>query len=228
MPRKTKAIKETDIRGGKPWLKKIGVTKYSIETKDLHKTFLIVCEGQSEKLYFESIPVNTAEIKAIELGCSKTTLVENAILIAENEEYDEKWCVFDMDIKPDVNGQFDDYNNAIKSAIEAGFKCAYSNDAFELWYVLHYQYIDQEQNRSFFFKKLSEYWNMNYERDGKKIKFVRTIYKLLEDDPRASQASAIRNAKKLFKEQKDKVYHLQNPVTKIFELIESLNKHLRQ
>lgn len=227
MPKKTKAIKVTDARGEKPWLKKINISEYSIETKDTYKTFLIICEGQTEELYFKSIPVRAAKIKAIPLGCSKTTLVECTKSIMEDEEYDEVWCVFDMDIKPYIKGQFEDYNNAIKSAMQAGYKCAYSNDAFELWYVLHYQYIDQEQHRNFFFAKLSEYWDMNYEKDGKSQKFAKSIYELLKKDNRASQANAIRNSKRLYKEQKDKTYHLQNPVTKIYELIESLNKHLR-
>ena len=228
MPKKTRAIKVTDDRGEKPWLKKIGVSKYAIETVSKNKTFLIVCEGQSEELYFKSFPVITASVKPVPLGCSKITLVECAKAIVADEKYDEVWCVFDMDYKPDVKGQYKDFDNAIKSANAAGFKCAYSNDAFELWYVLHYQFIDQEQLRTFFFKKLSGFWSINYEKDGKTKKFSRSIYDLLENDENASQVKARTRAKKLFESQKEKSFHLQNPVTKVYELVESLNLHLRQ
>src|ERR1035438_5965123 len=103
------------------------------------------------------------------------------------------------------NNQFEDYNNAIKSAIEAGYKCAYSNDAFELWFVLHYQYLDQEQERTFYFRTLSEYWQINYEKHGKQRSFAQSIYNRLLTDANASQQDAINNARKLFESQKDKV-----------------------
>lgn len=47
--------------------------------------------------------------------------------------YDQIWCVFDRDL-------FDpgDFNNAICKAISAGFQVAYTNEAFELWYLLHF------------------------------------------------------------------------------------------
>ncbi len=88
--------------------------------------------------------------------------------MAEIDEYDEVWCVFDMDYKPDANGQWQDFDNAIKMAQSQGYKCAYSNDSFELWFVLHYQYLDYEHPSEFFNEILSNYWNINYERQGKK------------------------------------------------------------
>lgn len=228
MPKKSKAIKVTDTRGEKAWLKKRNNFKYAIETLDKNKTFLIVCEGESEALYFKAFPVITAQIKTVPLGRSNSGLVDCAKELAKEENYDEVWCVFDMDIQPDINRQFEDFDNAIKSALASGFKCAYSNDAFELWYVLHYQYLDQEQWRDFYFTKLSDYWNLNYVKEGKKRDFAKSIYELLKKDKNASQADAINNARKLFESQKTKAYHLQNPVTKVFELVEELNLHIRR
>lgn len=66
MPKKTRAVKKTDQH--KAWFKKRTVSKYKVETTDLHKTILIVCEGQTEKLYFESFPVLTLTVEAIDLG----------------------------------------------------------------------------------------------------------------------------------------------------------------
>ncbi len=179
-------------------------------------------------MYFKSFPVVSAKVRPVPLGCSKTILVDCAKAIVTADKFDEVWCVFDMDYKPGQNGQFEDFDNAITLCRDAGFKCAYSNDAFELWYVLHYQYIDQEQLRFFFFKKLSSLWNINYQKNGKTKDFAKSVYSILENDVKASQLKAISNAKKLNKAQKDKVFHLQNPVTKVYELVESLNLHLRQ
>jgi len=228
MPKKTKAIKVTDIKAQKPWLKREGAYKYPVERINKKKRFLIVCEGQTEELYFKSFPVLTADIKPVHQGCSKSELVACTKSYTEDEDYDEVWCVFDMDIKPGQNRQFEDFNKAINSAHEAGYKCAYSNDSFELWFVLHYQYIDQQQERTFFFKTLSGYWDINYEKDGKKRAFAKSIYSRLLSDDKASQQNAINNARRLFENQKNKVYHEQNPVTKVFVLVEELNKHLRK
>jgi hypothetical protein len=227
MPKKSKSIKITDIKAGKPWLKKVATFKYSIEMIEKKKRFLIVCEGQTEELYFKSFPVLSADVIPIHQGCSKSSLVECVANYLDGENYDEIWCVFDMDYKPDVNGQYEDFDNAIQAACEAGYKCAYSNDAFELWFVLHYQYVDQKQLRIFFFKTLSKYWDINYEKNGKERSFALSTYKRLLDDPKADQSLAIVNAHKLFESQKQMVYHLQNPVTTVYMLVKELNLHLR-
>jgi len=228
MPKKTKSIKATDIKAGKAWLKKVSGYQYPVDTIERKKRFLIVCEGQTEELYFKSFPVLTAVINPVHQGCSKSQLVACAKAYTEDESYDEVWCVFDMDYKPGHKKQFEDFNNAIKSAIDAGYKCAYSNDAFELWFVLHYQFLDQEQERTFYFSTLSEYWQINYEKHGKARAFAQSIYNRLLNDVKANQQDAINNASKLFESQKDKVYHLQNPVTTVFLLVETLNSHLRK
>lgn len=59
MPKKTKSIKVTDKKAQKAWLKKVRPSVYEVETKDPNKIILIVGEGQTEKLYFESFPVLT-------------------------------------------------------------------------------------------------------------------------------------------------------------------------
>lgn len=227
MPKKTKSIKTTDLKAKKPWLKKVANFKYSIETIEKKKRFLIICEGQTEELYFKSFPVLAADVRPIHQGCSKSSLVECVTDYLDGEDYDEIWCVFDMDFKPDIHGQYEDFDNAIRAANEAGYKCAYSNDSFELWFILHYQYIDQEQLRTYFFKTLSSYWGLNYEKNGKQRAFALSIYKRLLDDPKANQDFAIKNASKLFESQETKPYHLQNPVTTVYKLVEELNLHLR-
>ncbi len=232
MPKKTQAIKITDLKADKPWLKKMGVQKYALETINPKKTFLIVCEGQTEELYFKSFPVANADIKPIHLGCSKTTLVECTLSMDINE-YDEVWCVFDYDEKKDINGQIEDFNGAIQKALDAStddlkIHCAYSNDSFELWFVLHYLYTDQQHHRKFYFEKLSKLWNINYEEDGKKRAFALKIYDLILNDKKADQKNARDNAEKLYESMKHLTYHKQNPTTTVYQLVDELNKYLKQ
>tara|TARA_R110002033_G_scaffold171192_1_gene217747 strand:- start:193 stop:885 length:693 start_codon:yes stop_codon:yes gene_type:complete len=230
MPKKTKAIKETDIRSQKPWLKKVNASLYQIEIKEKNRTILIVGEGQTEKLYFESFPVLALTVEAIDLkGQSKLKLIESTQAIIENSttKYDEVWCVFDMDYKQGEK-EFSDFDNAIEKGKSLGYKIAYSNDAFELWFYLHYNYTEQKNHRKFYYKSLGEKWNLNYEKDGKTYKFCESIYSRIENDNEASQEKAIERAEKLFKEQSDLPFHQQNPITLVYELVNYLNDNKRK
>lgn len=229
MPKKTRALKETDVRQNKAWLKKSTPTKYNIEDTAPNKTILIICEGQTEKLYFESFPVLTLNVKAIDLqGQTKLKLVEitESIIKKSHQKYDEIWCVFDMDIKQG-KAEFADFDNAINKALSKKYKVAYSNDAFELWFYLHFHHTNQQNHRTFYYKELGKKWAINYPNDGKKYDFCLQIYNLLKNK-NASQAEAIARAEKLYLEQKHLDYHNQNPVTLVHKLVELLNQNLRR
>jgi len=230
MPKKTKAIKVTDKRAQKAWLKKVRPSEYEIEVKEPNKTILIVGEGQSEKLYFESFPVLTLTVEAIDLGGqSKLKLIEmtDVIIAKSKKKYDEVWCVFDMDIKQGEK-EFANFDNAIKSGEAKGFNIAYSNDAFELWFYLHYNFNDQAHHRKFYYKALGNLWNCNYEKIGKSYKFCQNLYERLESDNKASQKDAINRATKLYESQSQLDYHKQNPVTLVYKLVELLNNNTRR
>ena len=85
-------------------------------------TILIVCEGQTEELYFKSFLVSTLTVKLFSLGQSKLQLVENTERIQQIEQCDEVWCVFDLDIKLDVANCIPDFDNSIAKAKELGAK----------------------------------------------------------------------------------------------------------
>jgi hypothetical protein len=230
MPKKTKAIKVTDIRAQKAWLKKASPSEYEIDIKEPNKTILIVGEGQSEKLYFESFPVLTLTVEAIDLGGqSKLKLIQmtESIIINSKKKYDEVWCVFDMDIKQGET-EFADFDNAIKSGEAKGYNIAYSNDAFELWFYLHYNFTEQANHRKFYYEALGNLWNCNYERIGKSYDYCQNIYEKLESDKNASQEEAIKRANRLFISQSQLDYHKQNPVTLVYKLVKFLNENSRK
>lgn len=228
MPKSTKAIKTTDKN--KAWNKKTQPDGYKIETIPINKTILIVCEGQTEKLYFGSFPVLGLKIKAIDLkGQAKLKLVESTKEIVENakEEYNVIWCVFDMDVKRGAD-EFADFDNAISKALLLGYRVAYSNDAFELWFHLHFNLTDSQHLRSFYYKELGKTFGINYVKDGKKYAFCLKIYDILKKDKNSSQEKAIERARSLFEQQENLPYHQQNPNTKVYELVEELNRDLRR
>ncbi len=230
MPKKTKAIKVTDKKAQKAWLKKVKPSIYEIETMEPNKLILIVGEGQTEKLYFESFPVVSMTVEAIDLGGqSKLKLIEATEDIVEKsvKTYDKIWCVFDMDVKKGEK-EFADFDNAIKSGIAKGFNMAYSNDSFELWFYLHYHYTDQNNHRQFYYQALSGLWSCNYEKVGKSYEFCQNIYGRLESDENASQEEAIKRAEHLLITQSHLNYHMQNPVTLVYELVKLLNENKRR
>jgi hypothetical protein len=99
MPKSTKAIKVSDLNAS--WNKKNKPSRYRIDTIVQFKSILIVCEGASEKNYFDAFPVLSLNIRVVDLGGqSKMKLVQKTKIIekSSSQKYDEVWCVFDMDV----------------------------------------------------------------------------------------------------------------------------------
>lgn len=228
MGKKTSAVKSSDKT--KAWYKR-AQKGYQIGSRRPNKRFLIFCEGQSEESYFNSFPVMGIQVKCVDMqGRSKLAMVRKAqeYIKAENREdnvYDEIWCVFDMDFKQGGK-ELADFDTAISQAAKYKYKVAYSNDAYELWYYLHYQHTDIPNNRTFYYSELSKLWNINYVKDGKKKNECQQVYNRLQEDDRACQIQAIERAKQLHLSQIDQPFHKQNPVTTIYKLVENLNEYL--
>lgn len=230
MPSKSKSTKVTDA--GKPWSKKKSPNKpYKLNTIVKSKSFLIVCEGQNtEPEYFKSFPVVTADVATIGLGASKTYLVNYAAELSKREEYKgrEIWCVFDMDFAPQISNQKNDFNIAISLAKKLGFKTAYSNDAFELWFLLHYQDVQGQFQRQYYYSRLDTYFGINYDRDGKKLRVCKEFYNKLINDSNACQRNAIIRAEKLHLSHKGNSYCSRNPCTTVYKLVTELNSCIKK
>ncbi|MDF5732679.1 MAG: RloB family protein, partial [Rhizonema sp. PD38] len=110
-----------------------------VNIRDLGERFLIVCEGEkTEPNYFKSFRVPGKVVIDIRgLGNNTIGLVEEVVIIKNDAEYDQVWCVFDRDSFPRK-----DFNAALALATRENIQVAYSNEAFELWYLLHFHYYD--------------------------------------------------------------------------------------
>lgn len=227
MGKRTKHVKDNDKN--KSWFKRENSTRIDRNIA-IKNTFLIYCEGENtEPEYFKSFPVTTeTDVEAIGLGKSRTALVKKVIeLIAKIEKDEDRqvWVVFDRDIRYENQVQGNqDFNNAVFLANQHGLKCAYSNDCFELWFLLHDEYFESKWNRSQIFEKLSEKLGFNYESAGKQKGFSKSLYPLFSD----RIPFAIQNAKKLHLSHSDNEFHLQNPCTTVYQLVEALNENLRK
>lgn len=225
--------KEKDLNT--PWKQRKMRSKRDIIKRDKRNLFRIYCEGENtEPDYFKSFPINTeTEVIAIGLGRSRTALVEKAIelfrkdsLLKGQKHYDsdrQLWVVFDFDYRGDTNDK-QDFNNAIALAQHSNIKVAYSNDSFELWFVLHEDYHTAAITRHEYYKMLTEKFGFNYEKDGKSKEFAKSLYGIYLND----QPKAIRNAKKLHTNMQDLPFADQNPCTTVFQLVQELNKCLKK
>lgn len=192
-----------------------GYSPRNVDTKEVRQRFLIVCEGEkTEPNYFRSfrVPKDVAEIDIKGVGENPSKLVDSAKDLKEQEEYDQVWCVFDRD-----SWTPEDFNNAIKNAENQGFKVAYSNEAFELWYVLHFEFLNTGIPRSDYLQKLSRLLNQKYQKNSEKI------YDELFD----RQPTAIRNAINLLNQYENHIPARDNPSTTVHLLVQELNKFIK-
>jgi hypothetical protein len=95
---------------------------------------LIVCEGENtEPSYFNQFRITSAKVKSVGEGYNTVSLVNRALDLAQQGNYDKVWCVFDKDDFKD-----DYFNSAIQIAEASNFGVAYSNQSFEYWLILHF------------------------------------------------------------------------------------------
>ncbi|MGN0483332.1 MAG: RloB family protein [Lachnospiraceae bacterium] len=130
--------------------------KYEYKTPKAN-SFLIVTEGTcTEPLYFKGLQklilekvggiVDVVEKPMIQIqghGCSTSKLLEVTDQIVKDAKiiYQNVWLVFDKD-------DFDDFDQAIQAAEAKGYHVAWSNQAFEYWLYLHFNYSDVALHRS--------------------------------------------------------------------------------
>ncbi len=186
------------------------------------KWFLIVCEGEkTEPNYFRSFPVDTTVIKLDIKGEGRNTrsLVEKAIELKNDSEYDETdrfWCVFDRDINGKNSHDAQNLNAAMTLAKNNGIKVAYSNDAFELWYLLHFHFYNTRISRKDYQNMLTKLLEHEYHKNSE------TIYEELK----SKQQDAIKHAKRLLLEYDRPNPESDNPSTTVHLLVEELNSFI--
>ena len=187
--------------------------------------FLIVCEGtKTEPHYFEAlIKNNISTVREVTIegeGRGTVTLVVKAHEIRQKLErknamaFDRVWVVFDKD-------DFGDFNEAIGKASKLGFQSAWTNEAFELWYFLHFEFLDAGISRSAYIEKIEgAFRNRMGNRDFVYQKGNPDIYRLLQKYGREDLAK--RYAERLRARYTDTNYTAHKPCTMVDKLVEEL------
>lgn len=198
-------------------------------------SFLIVTEGEcTEPLYFKGLKkqiekkigghVDIVEAPLINIcgsGSSTEKLIDIADQIIKNAKliYQNIWLVFDKD-------DFHDFDQAIYKGKNKGYNIAWSNQSFEYWLYLHFQYSDSALHRDIWTNKLDEIFKEYHLGNCTYRKNDENIYDLVNTFDGVN--NAIKNAKRRmasFREGIDKPSEY-DPGTKVHELVQELKKYL--
>lgn len=192
----------------------------------------IFCEGQStEPNYFKSFqriiqkdPVYKNRIYVQIVRCAKgnLTLLQEAVNYVKTNGITRGhvWCVFDKDDFP-----VDDFNNSIlkvdqlnKSSSEIRYHSIWSNESFELWFLLHFERLGTSISRSSYITKLEKYLGKQYKKNSTEM------FDLLLS--KGSPSFAIKNSISLLKDYGGDVMPSEkNPATMVHELVITLSKY---
>lgn len=185
-----------------------------VERLPVRQNFLIICEGeQTERNYFESFPVQTdVKVRVYGAGDNTINVVKTAIDMRDEGDYNQVWCVFDRDSFPPQH-----FNEALALARRESIGVAYSNEAFELWYLLHFEYLQVGLQRAMYQAKLDTHLGKRYSKNS------RTIYQEIE----FKQDDALRNAARLLAIYSPPNPAQDNPSTTVHLLVSELRRFSR-
>jgi RloB-like protein len=184
-----------------------------------HRTLrrlLILCEDtKSAVFYLRKFPFDhdQVQIECVGTGMNTDSLMEEAINRMQAAEkgknpYEAVWVVFDRDSFPARN-----FNRAFELARDhATIKACWSNECFELWYLLHFALRTTGIDRADIWTDLSRRLGQKYDKANDEL--------FEELKPRLE--TAVRNAGRLAFENAQLREPRHNPSTCVHELIKVL------
>lgn len=183
------------------------------------RRLLILCEDtKSARFYLQRFPFdpNQVQIECVGTGMNTDSLMEEAIRRKEAAEkakapYEAIWVVFDKNSFP-----LQDFNRAFELAkAHLIIRACWSNECFELWYLLHFCLRNTAIGRNEMEAQISKYLGRRYDKASAEV-FDQLKDKL--DD-------ALCNATRLAFENAAMGERRRNPSTYVHELIKVLRKH---
>jgi hypothetical protein len=183
-------------------------------TREPIQRFLIVCEGEkTEPNYFKKFRVPAdVRVDVRGLGANTVSLVRRTVALRDAGDYDQTWCVFDRDSFPART-----FNAALALAKQERIGVAYSNEAFELWYLLHFDYFDTGISRAAYGDKLSTRLGARYAKNSESM--FAALWPM--------QATAIANAERLLNSYRPRRPADDNPSTTVHLLVQALRRFER-
>lgn len=219
-------LKKSDL--SKSWMQKRADRPKKIQP-EYH---LIVTEGtKTEPEYFTAIKnlINQHYSERIHLeicgkGENTITLFESAKQLAENDPNGCKhvWVVFDKDDFPAEHFNLTAELCANSSSDGRTYHAIWSNQCIELWFLLHFDYLQSDLYRSEYYPKLNQRLKQLHKGDYRKNRA--DMFDIL----RPRMGTAIANAKRLYSEKQGLTPTEAAPCTTVFQLIETLLPYIKE
>lgn len=228
-------------------------------TADNLFTFIIFCEDEiSEYYYFKWFETSLIKVNVIRKQKSMLTnlrkaitfCTENGILINNGTNYElgqegiELWCVYDRDLESnptEIAEKDNEFNLSITLGEQNDINVAWSNDAFELWILLHLMDIDENiedsKKRVYYYEALTNYFknkenpnddlakalvhaSFSYKKD---LKSKNNFINIVRTEILPNTQKAIERSTALFEAHSKKVNHYEKkPCTTVHNLVISL------
>ena len=197
------------------------------KSKKISCRILIVCEGEkTEPNYFRAFKAVNNQSFVTELqieggGINTIGVVDEAIRLRDHSAipYDRVWAVFDKDSFSPKN-----FNGAIIKARENDIETAWSNEAFELWYLFHFHNRVTAMSRNDYKKAISDAVNssLHYKKKGKYVYAKNAPDNFEIMNTYGNQAQAIKWVETNHKSWSDEKYSTHNPCTTVYRLVNQL------
>ncbi|RYD28552.1 MAG: RloB domain-containing protein [Verrucomicrobiaceae bacterium] len=198
---------------GKPW----NTGRKELRKRTVRRVLILCEDGKSSRDYLASFPFDKqqVEITCVGTGMSTDRLAREAVTyknkaIKWKEPYQRIWIVFDRD---EASAQ--QFGRAFElCGSHPEITACWSNECFELWYLLHYHLRDTAIGRQEIFREVSKLMECRYDKaDGKPFEKLKSK---LND--------ALQNALRLEMQNRKLGEERRNPSTNVHELVQFLRR----
>lgn len=191
-------------------------------TEPLKKSIILFTEGEkTETTYFKKFESSRVKIVPVGTGKSTCKLVDEAITqlrsTYRDRVFNEKWVVFDKDDNKD-------FDKAIQLAQKSGFKIAYSNQAIEYWFILHFNdhqggALHRDRYRELINQYINPYGAMYDETKAVSSKFFDIMQAIDHQTGKSRLQLAVDRADKIYNGKRNKT---EESVTTVHRLVQSI------
>lgn len=192
---------------------------------------LIICCGvRTEKNYFNNIAMIIKRNYPKQTGINfdiepdpvdPQKMAKHLSNRKDLSSYQHIWVVFDKD-----DFEKDNFDNAVQIVNERNkkntkkFHALWSNECIELWFLLHFEYMNTNITRNQYFEKLGRYLGSSYEKNDKDI----AVKMMLAG---GKLENAVKNANKLQKINSGNTPSNCKPATNVVEFFEFYKAYIQ-
>lgn len=225
-----KPIKKSDAN--KPWAT---YNDRKRARRQERQYILVVSEDKKSSVYYfnalsDRLNAHSAKIGVIPKGGGRNTQslvnyvkkhkrkwLEEIQRDVDIDDFNEIWILFDRD--GFLKHKFD---NAIRSAESKvnGFHVAWSNECFELWYLLHFKDVTTPIARKNIYSELTAFLELKHSYEKYKGDEGVDMHSKMANN--RDIGKAIKRAKRLHNNAAQVVPHAANPCTLVYKLVEKL------